>query len=291
VSEDLDQGYGIEGMPVGFADRALADLVGLDGRVAVVVGGSGPNLGQAIVLRLARLGAHVVIVGRNLTIARQTADMCRERGTAEVRLVAGDASDWASIHAAAEQVASDAGRIDVWVNNLGGSRTEGPFATRRQSDVDETVGRNLTSTIYATHAATGVMVGQGAGRIINISADSGKISRPGLGLLCTPTAAVNAFTANVSRELGPAGLTVVAVCPGVMLGPERLALLRDPQADTHGEMRSADYRSNVLKSIGLTSVGRPSTPDEVAAVVAFLASDAASYVHGAAISVAGGTSA
>lgn len=291
MCEDIERRYGLDRLPIDLANRRLADLVNLAGRVAVVVGGTGANLGRAIVLRLSRSGARVVIVGRNRAVAEQTMALARRREGADICFVPADAGEWTSIHHAAAAIVADFGRIDIWVNNLGGSRTEGPVATRSQADIEESIERNLTATIYATHAVVGSMIDQGSGRIINVSADGGKMSRPGLSMLCTTKAAVNAFTANLSREVGPFGVAVNAVCPGAMLGPERLALLRDPDANAQAGMRSANYRDNVLRTIGLTSVDRASTPDEVAAVIAFLVSDAASYIQGTAISVGGGMSA
>ena len=288
---DADLRYGLDRLPTDQADREMSQLMDLSGRVAVVVGGGGPNLGRACVLRLAELGARVVIVGRSRSID-VNADLLRTRFGADVATYVADATDWDSIHDTAQRIWDEVGAVDVWVNNVGGSAGDGAFVSRTEADVLAMIARNINTAVYGSHAILDHMIARGSGRIINISSDSGKIARAGLVLLCTTKAAVNAFTANLSREVGPAGVRVLAVCPGAMLGEERVQILRGTDTGTgDGGQRSADYATNVRRTVGLTSLGRPSTPDEVATVVAFLSGDAASYVHGTAISVAGGISA
>lgn len=284
----IDVRYRLDRLPIEQADRDLTELMELAGRVVVVVGGGGANLGRACVLRFAELGATIAIVGRS-SATQVAAELVGHQRGIRVAAYLADATDWPAIHATAERIWSDLGPIDVWVNNVGGATGDGPFQHRTQVDIDAVLARNLKTAIYGSHAVLPLMLERGAGRIINISSDSGKISRPGLGLFCTAKAAVNAFTENLSREVGAQGVRVVAVCPGAMLGDERQALLRGGSAADAGQ-RSESYADNVLRTVGLTSLGRPSTPDEVATVVAFLATDAASYVHGTSISIGGGIS-
>ena len=268
---DLYREFGLDRLPSRFAERPLANLLDLSGRVAVIVGGSGEDLGRAIAMRLAELGASVAIVGRGQAVADAAADAVRARWGGGPIGVAADAADWDAIHAAMDRIGAELGPVDILVNNVGGSAGDGPFMSRAQRDIDGILALNLSATVYATHAALGGMVARGSGSIVNVASEGGKLARANLGMFCTAKAAVIAFTSNLSREVGPQGVRVVAVCPGAM--------------------SAADYAADARHPIMHASLGRASTPDEVARVIAYLASDAASYIHGTAISVGGGMTA
>jgi 3-oxoacyl-[acyl-carrier protein] reductase len=125
------------------------------------------------------------------------------------------------------------------------------------------------------------MVGQGSGRIINVASEGGKIALENIVFYNACKSAVIGLTRNLARELGAHGVRVVAVCPGIMAGPEAVKSMRELDD-------SGSRAQTLLSSISRTSMPRASVPEEVANVIAFLASDAASYVDGTAVSVGGG---
>ena len=273
----------------------MAQLLDLTGRVAVVTAGSGKNLGSATASRLAELGASVAVIGRRQAEVDATATHLRDRWKHKTMGVAADASSWDAIHKAVADIESGLGPIDIWVNNVGSSRGDGTFSDRTQANIDSVIASNLNSTVYATHAVIGGMLSRRRGTIINVASEGGKLARRGLGVFCTTKAAVIAFTSNLSREVGPAGIRVVAVCPGAMIGADRIEVLRTwgdkPFSGAAMGWGSDRWEASVRETISRTSLGRPSTADEVANVIAYLATDAASYVHGTAISVGGGMTA
>jgi 3-oxoacyl-[acyl-carrier protein] reductase len=127
------------------------------------------------------------------------------------------------------------------------------------------------------------MLERGKGRIINVASEGGRVAMRDIAVYGATKAAVISFTSNLATEVGPAGVKVVAVCPAIMISEERMRLLSSKEDD---DRMVATYRY----AISRTSLGRASTPDEVANVIAYLATDAASYIHGTAISVGGGMS-
>jgi len=134
--------------------------------------------------------------------------------------------------------------------------------------------------MYMTKAVLEVMLPQGHGRIINISSEGGKMGMVGLAAYNSCKAAIIGFTRNLATEVGPQGVSLVAVCPAIMV--------------TDATLQQGHFGSSLDGPMGesfkRSSIGRASLPDEVASVVAFLASDAGAYVHGTAVSVGGGAS-
>jgi 3-oxoacyl-[acyl-carrier protein] reductase len=148
--------------------------------------------------------------------------------------------------------------------------------------MESLVRTNLLSVFFVARAALEVMLPRGRGRIINIASEGGKAALPNLAVYGSCKAGVIAFTRLLAREVGGRGITVVGVSPGTMLTDDVVDHLRTIPADDPGNPHA--------QSFPRVSLERCSLPEEVARVVAFLATDAAGYVHGTTISVSGGMS-
>jgi 2-hydroxycyclohexanecarboxyl-CoA dehydrogenase len=230
----------------------------MTGRRAIVTGGA-RGIGAAIAARLLRDGVEVTIADVD-----QPAAAAAPLAAGYVRL---DVTD----HDAVTEVFASTGPFDIVVNNAGvddfGWFTDtSPERWRRVLDV------NLTGVLSCTHAALPAMQQAGWGRIISISSEAGRIGAKGNAVYAAAKGGVIAFTKSLARENGRYGITVNAVAPG----PIDTSLLRE----------MGDHAIDVITAS--TQLGRLGTPDEVAAAVAFLAGDDASYITGETLCVSGG---
>ena len=267
--------------------RPVSELLDLHGQRAAVTGGAGANLGQAIVHRLAGLGASVAVLhrGRSADAARRVAAEARERWDVDVVAIEADATDWDAVHQGAHRVAEQLGGLDIWVNSAGSGAGGGApaiyFTDYTQRNVDATITGYLTPTLYGTHAALDVMLPQKHGRIINIASTAGFAAYKRHAVYGAVKAAIIYFTECVAAEIGPEGVTIAGVAPGTMLAERFLERAVGLDADDElGELFE--------DAMSRTSIGRFSHPEEVANTVAFLASAAGAYIHGTTVRVAGG---
>lgn len=290
VDPDLVSTYHLDRLPLNRPITATSDLLRLDGKVAVVTGGGGSGLGNAVCHRLAEQGAAVGIVDVDLAAGTRSAEDLRATWGVDAFAVEGNVADWQSARTAIGELGEHFGTIDILVNNAGGSgsvgaggerlSTRGYFESMAPGDMEVVVGVNFFGVLNMTHAALEPMRAAGRGRIINIASEGGKFGAAGLAVYSSCKAAVISLTANLAHELGPQGISIAAVCPGTLVSPRLLS---------KGYL-SLDLDDIVGRTFQRTSIGRISLPDEVASMVAFLASDAGSYVHGTAVSVGGGVS-
>jgi 3-oxoacyl-[acyl-carrier protein] reductase len=268
---------------------ATAD--GLDGRVAVVTGG-GSGIGEAICLRLARDGATVVVLDVDPAGAQATAGLCGGRA------VTADVADGARVEEVAQQVARELGRIDVWVNNAGVASTDAyrqavdqraeqrlreGAAGDQLTDLDALLGVDdaewrrmiaihLDGTFFGMRAATRVMTPRRAGSIVNISSICGIAGCESHPHYSAAKAGIIGLTRASAKELVTVGIRVNAIAPGYVDTPPVRSM---PE----------DVTRALLASVPAHRLGAPA---EIAATVAFLVSDDASYVVGQVISPNGG---
>ncbi|GAA4089203.1 MULTISPECIES: SDR family NAD(P)-dependent oxidoreductase [Actinomadura] len=255
----------------------------LDGRVAAVTGGT-RGIGKGIAEAFLREGATVVLNGRSPEKGERT---LKELDAGDrAAFVPGDVTRKADVERLIDETVSRYGRIDVLVNNAGGSSDPAPVAETTDEEWDLVLRWNLYSTFWATRAALPHMTARGHGRIINISSVEGKHGKPGIGPYVAAKHAVNGLTKSVAREVGQSGVTVNAICPGLVITD----VVRETGPAAAAAM-GLTYEGMVDLFAQESSLKRPTTVEEVAAVAVLLASDEGGGITGAAISVDGGTAA
>jgi 3-oxoacyl-[acyl-carrier protein] reductase len=246
-----------------------------DGRVAIVTGAA-QGIGAATSRRLAAEGAAVAVLDRNADGASATADAIRAGGGNALALAC-DVSSATSVAAAVAAVVAEHGRVDVLVNNAGITRDNLLFKMD-DDDWNIVLQVNLTSVFLMCREVQKQMVGARYGRIVNLSSRSALGNR-GQANYAAAKAGIQGLTATLAIELGPFNITVNAVAPGYVATPMTAAT-----AERVGKT-AAEHQQTVAER---TPLGRVARPEEIASVVAFLASDDASYVSGQTLYVNGG---
>ena len=253
--------------------------LGLRGRAAVITGGS-KGLGRAIAEELAKEGAAISICARNEEEVQHAGEELRTLGSL-VHAQAADVTDPDQIRGFIGASAEAMGGIDILVNNAGRAHP-GNFEALTDDDWREDLDVKLFSMIRCSREALPHMRSRGAGRIINISAVYGKSPDPTFFATSTNRAACLSFTKALAIELGPENILVNSVNIGFVVTPQWENIQRRRAPDLSPEQFFAKMAEG---EVPLSRFGRP---DEVSGIVAFLASDRASYITGASIDVAGG---
>lgn len=252
--------------------------LGLRGKVAAVTGGS-EGIGRAAALRLAAEGAKVAICARRPEPLQKVADEIGSRG-GESYAHAADMSKAADIDDFIRAVAKRYGRIDILVNNAGSS-VRGPFEKVEEVQWQQDIELKVFGAIRACRLALPYMKKQGGGRIVNISTVAGKQPGPASGPTSVSRAAGLALTKALSKEYAEHNILVNAVCIGkIKSGQHERRIARE-------KLVPEEYYAKVSGEIPMGRVGEP---EEVANVIAFLVSDAASYVTGSSVNLDGGMS-
>jgi 3-oxoacyl-[acyl-carrier protein] reductase len=255
--------------------------LGLKGKVALV-GGSSRGLGRAVARELAAEGCSVVLCSRDAdAIARAGADIARQTG-AETLAVAANLSDAAAVERVVSAAFDRFSRVDVLVTNTGGPPA-GSFETHSPDAWRCAVAQNLESVLNLTRAVVPGMKERRWGRIVNVTSIAVKQPVGGLILSNSVRAAVTGFARTLANEVAPYGVTVNNVLPGYTR-TERLVALAEHQART----RDIEADEAYVQWEREIPMGRLGEPNELAALVAFLASTRASYITGASVAVDGG---
>jgi len=222
----------LDRLPRHIIDKRVTELMDLSGRKAFVTGAGGDGLGQAIANRLAGLGADVALIGRTFEKVERRAKEIEQRWGVNAFPVKADMSDWDQVHEAVRVAHGELGGLDIMVNNpvmvVGG-----PFENHSKEDIDHTVLGSLTMMMYGAHAALEFLLPQGSGKIINIGSVGGRIQQRGLVVYNSCKSGVIGFTRNLAHEVAPRGVNVLGVAPGIMIKPEMMEYLLNPQTPAH----------------------------------------------------------
>jgi NAD(P)-dependent dehydrogenase (short-subunit alcohol dehydrogenase family) len=242
---------------------------GLGGRIALVTGSTG-GIGAATAALLASRGADVIVTGRDEARGQAVVKgIVGDGGTA--RYVASDFGDLASVRA----LAAGAGSVDILVNNAG-LFPGGPLVDQDLASFDAAFAVNVRALYFLTAAVVPGMIERGRGSVVNVSTMAASVGMAGLSTYSATKAAVESLTRTWAVELGTAGIRVNTVAPG----PTRTDMVM-----------AAMGEEGAAAVAGTTVLGRLAAPEEIASVIAFVASDAASYLTGATIAADAGRTA
>jgi len=241
--------------------------IDLDGRVAVITGGSG-GIGLATGERMLASGARVELWDRDARALAQA----RER-IPQVSVATVDVTDEHSVEEAAAATMSRYGRIDILVNAAGVTAPKATILDTQAESWRRIVDINLTGTFLVSRAIGRHMVAADYGRIVNLGSVAGKEGNPFSAAYSASKAAVHSFTKSLAKELAKTGVRVNCVAPAIIA-------TRNLFHDQPEEMRKL--------WVSRVPMGRPGTPEEVAAMIAWLASEECSFTTGAAFDLSGG---
>ncbi|HTV02584.1 MAG TPA: 3-oxoacyl-ACP reductase FabG [Luteitalea sp.] len=242
--------------------------IDLSGKVALITGAS-RGIGRQTALTLAGAGATVVLTSRGDAAAAVAAEVTAAGGTALA--LAADVADAEAVQRVIETTLDAHGRLDILVNNAGITRDQLLLRMKRD-DWDAVVATNLTGTFLCTQSVLKTMLKQRSGRIISISSVVGQSGNPGQTNYAATKAGIIGFSKALAREVASRSITVNVVAPGLI----DTDMTRDISQDAQANWASA------------IPLGRLGTPEDVAAAVCFLASDAAGYITGQVLAVNGG---
>lgn len=252
----------------------------LSGKPAVVTGG-GSGIGAAAAATLASYGARVGVGDISAKAGAATvAAITAAGGTACA--VEHDVRSLDSGRAMAAAVEKEFGPVDILVNNAGVSRRV-PFLELDETEWDRLMDINVKGVLFTTQAVLPGMIERGWGRVVNMSSVVGKEAYPGFLHYCTSKFAIIGMTQGIAKEFATTGVTVNAVCPGIVETP-----LHDRVVEQMAEGAGVSREKAWEDFVGSVPMGRPQTAEDVAEMIAFLVSDKAKNITGSAFNVSGG---
>lgn len=248
----------------------------------VLVTGAAQGIGKTVALQLLDEGASVVLIDRSPIVNEIASELSEDQKNKALAVVA-DLEQFSGFQLVVEQVVAKFGRIDILINNVGGTIWMKPFATYEEDQIEKEIRRSLFPTLWGCRAVLPVMLDQKGGVIVNVSSVATR------GVNRVPYAAakggVNALTAAMAYEYAEQNIRVNAVAPGGTEAPERLI----PRNETPDSEQEKKWRQEVADQTTESSLmKRYGTIEEQTSAILFLASDEASYITGITIPVAGG---
>lgn len=250
----------------------------LSGKIALVTGGT-KGTGKAIAERLSKAGARVIITARNAP----------KDGNEQLHFIAADLSKSAGTPKVVDEILAKFGRLDILVNNLGGSDTKGGgFAVLSDEDWEQTIQTNLLAPVRLDRAFLPQMLQQKSGVIIHIASIQGKLPLydSTLPYAATKAGLIN-YSKGLSNEVSPKGVRVLTVSPGWINTSASKAMMERIAESSNISVEQAT--KSVMDALGGIPIGRPAQPEEVAELVGFLVSPRANYLTGTEFVIDGGT--
>ena len=239
---------------------------------ALITGGTS-GIGRATANKLAQLGIHVLVVGRDAERGKKTVDELRAAG-GQADFISSDLRDAASARAVAKRaIELGDGHVDILINNAG-IYPFGPTHEMTEEQFDRVFALNVKAPYFLVAELAPLMAKRGKGAIVNLSTMAADYGSPGMSLYGSSKAAINLLTKTWAAEYGPSGVRVNAVSPGPT---------RTEGTDAMGE--------GLEELAAQAPAGRPARADEIAEAIVFLASDRASFIYGAKLAVDGGRTA
>jgi NAD(P)-dependent dehydrogenase (short-subunit alcohol dehydrogenase family) len=249
----------------------------LSGKVAVITG-AGSGIGRAAADLFAREGAEVALVDLNAEAAKDATEQITAAG-GRALAVGADVADAAQVDLAFRQISGEFGRIDVLYNNAG-VNSAGSVVDATDEDWDRCFAVNAKGTFLCSRAAGRLMVAAGGGSIVNQGSVAAVVGIANFASYCASKGAVVALTRSMSVDLAPRNVRVNVICPGTVYTP-----LMEPMLRARG---NGDLAAGLAMTTAKYPIGRLGTPEEIAAVALFLASDDSSFLTGSVITADGG---
>jgi NAD(P)-dependent dehydrogenase (short-subunit alcohol dehydrogenase family) len=252
----------------------------LQGKVALITG-AGSGIGRATARLFAGEGAAVAVVDLREDAAKETADQIVADGGTAIG-VAADVTDAEAIGAAVARSVAELGRLDVVYNNAG-IGSSGSVADATEADWDLCFGVNVKGTFLTSRAAVPHLEAAGGGAIVNQGSVAALVGVANFAAYCAAKGAVVALTRSMAVDLAPRGIRVNVICPGTVFTP-----LMEPMLTARG---GGDMAKGLAMTVAKYPIGRLGTPEEIAAVAPYLASDDAAFVTGSTFAADGGMTA
>ena len=250
-------------------------LVNLSGRTAIVTGGA-RGIGRAIVQLLAESGADVAIADIREDVALAAAKEIADATGRRIEAIRTDVTSLADVQNLRDETIKRLGKIDILVNNAGWDKLM-PFLKTEPELWDRLIAINFKGALNTCHAIIPHMAERKQGAIVNVSSDSARVGSFGEAIYAGCKAAIVAFSKTIAREHARDRIRVNVVCPGLA------------ETDLVAEMNEDEFAKKILGSIiNHIPMRRFANPNEIAPMIVFLASDAASYITGQVVSVNGG---